>query len=176
MEKKDTNLRHRIKSWQLSNDMPQDKATEVLLEVSKALNKKKIKFLLLFGTALGAYRDNAFISWDWDIDIGIKIEDRDATYEALNQSSLEFLRDFEDIFTFGKHNIPVDFYCLNKKDDGRYWCYDEYSIPADQIEKKYSKIDFCGSKFNLVNDPVRYFTRLYGASWQTPIKGNHAKV
>ncbi len=46
-------------------------ALEALREVKKVFDKYNIEFWLDCGTLLGAIRDQKFISWDCDIDLGV---------------------------------------------------------------------------------------------------------
>ena len=49
---------------------------EALNNICDILSQSKIKYFLDQGTLLGVVRDNDFISWDDDIDIGIVIENK----------------------------------------------------------------------------------------------------
>jgi len=50
--------------------MDESRAVSVLSEVKKILDYQKIEFWLESGTLLGAIRENKFIEWDYDIDLG----------------------------------------------------------------------------------------------------------
>ena len=53
------------------------KCKKFLTEVRDILNENNISYFLLFGTLLGAYRENDFIKHDRDIDIGILGESKE---------------------------------------------------------------------------------------------------
>ncbi|GAH36771.1 unnamed protein product, partial [marine sediment metagenome] len=48
-----------------------DKAQKDLREIKKVFDANNTEFFLLFGTCLGAVRDQNIIAWDYDIDIGV---------------------------------------------------------------------------------------------------------
>ena len=49
----------------------QDDAKSLLLDVKEVFDKNGMEFFLVFGTLLGAYRENNFIKHDTDIDIAV---------------------------------------------------------------------------------------------------------
>lgn len=69
----------------------QQKCKEALQYVKEMGEKYNLRYYLIAGSVLGAVRHNGFIPWDDDIDIGIRIEDRER---------------FEHII---KKNLPNDF-------------------------------------------------------------------
>ena len=48
---------------------------ELLLELKRICGEYNIKYFLIYGTCLGAIRQNGFIPWDDDLDIGMLRED-----------------------------------------------------------------------------------------------------
>ena len=73
-----------------------------MLEIMKAIHafcvRKNIRYVLLYGSLLGAVRHNGFIPWDNDMDIGIPRPD----YDRL----LELLKGGEKI---GEHYYPLHY-------------------------------------------------------------------
>lgn len=57
--------------------MNHEKAFEDLLDIKDVFNKVGIKFWLLWGTLIGAIRENDFMPHDHDIDLGMYFEDTD---------------------------------------------------------------------------------------------------
>jgi len=70
--------------------MNEDNAKFMLEEVRKILISNSIKYWLDCGTLLGAVRDNKFIPWDSDIDIGVFLEDFLDVYNAFNKLPSDF--------------------------------------------------------------------------------------
>lgn len=52
-------------------NLHQEKIFEIMIQIDKLCRKYNIKYSLLGGTMLGAYRHKGFIPWDDDADIGI---------------------------------------------------------------------------------------------------------
>jgi phosphorylcholine metabolism protein LicD len=67
--------------------MKMDKKTAVkmLRQVKEVLDKHDVEFWLDYGTLLGAIRDNEFIPWDSDIDLGIWYKDFDKVNNACKE-------------------------------------------------------------------------------------------
>lgn len=61
----------------------QDLAMKTLNEVHRVCEKNNIQYFLAFGSLLGAVRDGGQIPWDYDVDICVRINDREALIEAL---------------------------------------------------------------------------------------------
>ena len=81
---------------------------EVMLGIMKAIHtfcvQNNIKYILLYGTLLGAVRHKGFIPWDNDMDIGIPRPDYDKLVTLLNSGK-----------TIGEH-----FYHLHYTNDDNY--------------------------------------------------------
>lgn len=169
-----------VKKYQNDNPLDQDNSKSLLLDLSGTLDLLGVDYWLVFGTALGAYRDNQFIPWDTDIDVAMFFTDRKKLIKsigALEEMGIQLVRDIGDILTFIRDNIPIDIY-LFRKERKVYSCqrirssnkHPTYTIPCSQIDQCFHEIDFCGKKFNLVNNPDKYLTRLY-KDWKTPMDG-----
>ena len=106
-------------------DMPT--AESLLKEAKMILNQLGIDFFLRHGTCLGAVRDQAFIPWDDDLDLGSVIglhgftEDQvepvitafeDRGYFAKLECYKEYLS-----ATFMKSKIRIDWMCYRMVDD-----------------------------------------------------------
>lgn len=153
-----------------------------LCEVSECLTKHGLKHWLSHGTILGAYRDNALIPWDDDVDLGLDysqrhlmkpVEDemRERGYfvpedgvEGMPHYDTVFIRDGEKIECwwfekFGDHYIYDKPRCGNTlKHDAKY--YDELK-----------EFKFRGRYFRIPNHIEDYLVMMYSADWMFPQKG-----
>jgi len=163
-----------------------------LLILKKILDGLSVTFWLDCGTALGAYRQNAFISHDIDIDIGVLGEDDKKIPEivkALQKESLNYLHVKEHPCGRGKQisgilgTIPFDIYFYYKRGDERMRLFFDESngktnyIPCifpSRLFEKFERIDFMdyGVEFNLPS-PVDKFLECNYGDWRTPQKNFH---
>ena len=163
-------------------------ATGILLTLKRAFDRCDLTFWLAFGTALGAYRDGGFISYDTDIDVGIFHNDMDKLFgatELMLADGLPPVRVFSLIDTgvknpkdiiggisYGRDEEYVDVY-FNKKINDKYGVLDCHWAPSAQIENL-DKIEFLGEKFNIPSDTEQYLLARYGDDWRVPRSGIHS--
>ena len=115
-----------------------------LIILNEIFEKNDSFFWLEFGTLLGAYRDKAFISHDFDIDLGVLAENR---IENLNEilSSLGFTKSREIIIpeigiteeTYLYYGLHIDLFYFYKVEDDLI-CYSalmDKDLPFDEPEK-----------------------------------------
>ena len=97
-------------------------AATLLLEAKEIMDEHGVVFFLRQGTCLGAIRDNAFIPWDDDLDIG-SIEGLHGFDERMIEPVADSFRargfhvrwsSFygETWLGFMKHNIRIDWLCF----------------------------------------------------------------
>jgi len=70
--------------------MDEKEARHALKKVKQALDKKNIEYWLDAGTLLGAVRENRFIPWDHDIDLGAWLKSYPSLCEACKELSEDF--------------------------------------------------------------------------------------
>ena len=159
---------------------PMDMATaEALLkEAKQVLDRHGVVFFLRHGTCLGAVRDNAFIQWDDDVDIGSVIGLHGLT-EGLVRGAVDVFREhgFDARIQENELHVSVD---LKKSGTQMDWtCYrviDDsiYQWPLVQIpvslHTDLKEIDFLGEKFLVPNPPEQYLRLKYRQEWMIPKK------
>lgn len=144
-----------------------------LLDIKRALDKEGIKFWLMLGTFLGAYRDGSIIPWDDDTDLGIYSEDSSKLIDCRGEFyKMGFDFGFDPgIATLCRGGEHTDFYAFTLEGNERIWLKFRYS--ADDFEAL-NTVRFLGRTWRILNNPERWLTYTYGKDWRTPIKDKKA--
>lgn len=163
-------------------------AIQNLKEISIILTRNNVRNFLVYGSCLGAVREENIIEHDLDTDLGIMAEDW--KFDILRQffeAGYE-IRNIYGMFSYGceiylrKNGIKTDlmfFYKDEKK--GEYWncLWDNNCVngEADKIKHVYPIDNFDGGLgklgnelFNIPKDFRSYLTLVYGKDWITPVK------
>ena len=154
---------------------------ELLLDVKSVLDAHGIEFCLVFGTLLGAYRDNNFIAHDSDIDIGVVGADQAESIRQIihrGEFAKKGIVSFKErMFTLGRDNHYIDIYPFIKYQDSYKsllgFTFIDYKITESDMP--FSEIDFLGEKFKAPADIEKYLIERYGKDWKTPIVDKHAE-
>jgi len=164
-----------------------ESGVEVLIESSKILDKIGVFHWLEFGTLLGVVRDGKLIRHDFDLDLGVFIDDySEDIKDAFSKYGFEYQHGFK-IYddsgreqTFKKSNVCVDlFYFI--KNEATMHCH-IFGMQPDktrkirQVNTKFSgfkEIEFAGKKFNIPKDEIQRLKDTYGDEYTIPIKGWH---
>jgi hypothetical protein len=143
-----------------------------LKEVIKVFDNNNIPYCFIFGTLLGAIRENDFITYDNDIDLAAFWKDRDKILEVVHKElktfTLEqpFLHDINLI----RNNEKIEFWLF--EDVGDKYIYD----PTRCGKVKYDKVffdniinyNFLGMKVKVPSNPKKFLEITYGPTWITP--------
>lgn len=139
-----------------------------------------IKFTLLFGTVLGAIRENDFIEYDTDTDIGIFKEDLEKLLKAIpilldNEFELIRTRAPDDLVTFMRNDeyIDIGIFRLTKKNFIEYYTYQGHLIGREFLDIL-EEIEFLGEKFYVPNNKELYLSKTYGKDWHKPKRNEPA--
>lgn len=155
-----------------------ERASENLKVLKEVLDSHGIRFLLTFGTLLGAIRENDFISHDEDIDIALKEENKDQFLsvlpELLNVGFKLVRFDRNGLYSLMRNNEYIDFYFYKPYKKGQRNCGG--SILLDEFFEDPSKIEFQGLDFYTHSNYIEFLRFVYGDSWKIPkIYNNYAK-
>ncbi len=153
-------------------------AEKLLKEAKQILDQLGLAFFLRHGTCLGAVRDQAFIPWDDDLDIGSIIGMHGLTEELVHKAAAEFekqgftvavkVNELNLSVDMQKYDTQLDWTCYRIIDDSIYQ-WPVLKIPAS-LHENLKEIDFLGTKFMVPNPPEEYFRLKYGPGWETPQK------
>ncbi|MCX2574027.1 LicD family protein [Pedobacter sandarakinus] len=164
-----------------SKTINRERAKENLFLFKEILDKSKVKFLLAYGTLLGAIREGNFIEHDFDTDFIILEEDRasflDLLFELSNAGfvvgryendliSLIRKEEYIDIYFFRKH---LFFYRKSAYYDDNTDIYYTYN----RFLTKTTTLTFLGETFSIPKDFDAYLKHCYGENWRTPIQNLH---
>ena len=155
-------------------------AAENLIALKRIFDAYDIKFTLLFGTALGAIRENDFIDHDTDTDIGIFEIDRSKLLQAIPEildSGFEIIRTKfpDDLVTFMRNDeyIDVGIFRLTTKNRNEYYTYQGHMI-ARKFLDNLDVVNFLGDTFNAPKNVRIYLTKTYGRDWHIPRRNETA--
>ena len=151
-------------------------AKPMLKEAKEILDPLGILFWLRQGTCLGAVRDQAFIPWDDDIDLGSVIglngltEDMIApVFDAFRERGYYVNVESNDRWIAAgmmKASTRIDLTFFRIIDDSIFH-FPFIWIPA-KLFANLKEIEFMDGKYLVPNPPEEYLTAKYGPNWITP--------
>jgi len=157
----------------------------VLRKAAEFLNKHKIKWWLMGGSALGAVREGNHIEHDKDVDIGIAPEQSHAWDLLLKEFGFPLYRkwtyrDQYNELSFKKYGTKIDFFFCYQKGQ-RYWYgafgpdkfgrwgkHSEFlprSFPKSVFEPP-KKLRFREADCYLPRKPEKFVESMYGQDWR----------
>lgn len=145
---------------------------ENLLLIKNKFDENNIKFGLIYGTLLGAIRENDFISHDEDIDLFVLSEDeikfREILFE-LNKNEFELIRyERSGLYSILRKGEYIDFYIMKPYSKGVRWNgADNFILEKFVTETKFIK--FKGEEFLVPKESEKFLEFFYGKEWGTPI-------
>jgi len=159
-------------------------AERLLLEAKEIMDGFGVKFFLRQGTCLGAVRDNAFIPWDDDLDLGVLLQSNGFTEESIEPVLAAFRE--RGYYAPQAESSNSVIYSSVLKDNTRidllfHRIIDEqiYHWPGVWFPVKLfhhlKEITFLGKTFSVPNPPEEYLRIKYGPNWRTPKRLDYAK-
>lgn len=145
------------------------------------IEETDIKYGLIYGTLLGAIRENNFIEHDEDIDIFVLSEYKSDFLRLLGQlkmEGLELVRYNNDVISLMRKNEYIDiFFYVSRNKFGFKKIRvlnNNYEIDAKYLEQ-IKKIDFLGMNISVPQDSEGLLVKIYGKNWKIPIINFNAK-
>lgn len=158
-----------------------EEAKELLDLTKKLFSEQGIRFSLVFGTLLGAVRDNSVINGDEDVDVFVESEaELRNILPFLQQNNLCICRIYEHklySFRIGGSRSYIDVYIKRPIPGiwGVSYCYLSRHVLPKRLIKHLSPLTFLGSTYLAPRNPERFLEFWYGKSWRIPISGDHSK-
>ena len=165
-------------------------AIEVLKEFKQVMEECSAEFFLIYGTCLGAVRDNGFVATDTDIDIGVRHEDLIPKIEELRNAFLckgfevvvfSWPYDYPRAMNIAKHGIVIDIRNFEKNGNTRFLqriSHDRYDIANIYDGEYFDTLDtiyLYGMCFNVPHNVKGYLRQNYG-DWETPDPNFHDSI
>lgn len=142
-----------------------------LLDFKKVMDNNNIKFGLIYGTLLGAIREQNFIEHDEDVDVFVLNEDRVKflnTLFDLEKIGLKVVRYKKDLLSIMRDNDYIDIYFFRKIRNNKRRESD-IILDAHYLESSES-LEFLGERFTIPGRPKALLRFLYGDDWRIPQK------
>lgn len=166
--------------------MDHDKGKALLLAITDVLDRLKVPYFLMQGTALGAYRDGGFTPTERDIDLGILQEHLgDVTALAIETHLHQLGCDTECLLApFSRPRMIVawsdgakaDLVSWTRWRDRRFiatpirpWITEHYCIVHEAaLLENYEEVELFGRRFRVPSPVETYLEREYGPTWHIP--------
>ena len=145
-----------------------------LLDLKEVMDEAGVEFGLIYGTLLGAYRENNFIKHDYDTDLFVLEEfkqDLLDTLPKLIEIGFEVCRYDGLLLSISRNDEYIDFYFFRKS----YFFYRKNSVGLSAKSKYLENtvdFDFLGKHFKIPRNVESFLTELYGKTWNIPIEND----
>ena len=171
---------------------------ETLCEANVACEEANVIMFPAFGTLLGAIRDKGFISYDFDIDLGVAPNVKpEMIHEAMKRHGFKLVKQTyipevgitEE--TYSRKKVGVDvFYYYAEGDDWYAYCplkheykdwkeanvSDGFPVARSYVPKsEFETNDFLGIKIHVPQKAHEWLKDIYSDSYMTPIKNWNSK-
>ena len=151
-------------------------AKENLLLLKNILDKNDIKFWLLYGTLLGAVREQDFITHDTDTDLGMFFSDITKLIEIkphLENEGFQLIRTKypDDLITFMRNDEYIDLGLFRPTSNlfAKFWVYQKNKEKYSYF-KKFDEINLFDTTFLAPYNHLKFLEEHYGKNWRVPIK------
>ncbi len=153
-------------------------AKQNLSDFNKIANKNELKYGLIYGTLLGAVREQDFISHDEDIDLFVLSEQRDLFLSLLfelRKNGFEVVRyDRRGLISIIRGNEYIDIYIFSPLKKGVRVCCGECVLEKYLLNTVY--YDFLSERILVPEDYEEYLQFQYSVDWKIPVYYTDFKV
>lgn len=150
-------------------------ASENLKVLKEYFDKHNLKYVLAFGTLLGAVRDHDFIEHDEDVDLIVFDRDKEEIYNTLysiQEIGFSVVRnDRRGLISIMRKGEYIDLYFFREYRDNLYYCGG--ILCPRQFLDYLTKIEFKGGQYYAPADYEGFLLYRYGKTWRTPIQWNN---
>ena len=167
-----------FKSYKTLQKLDLALAKQMLKEAKDIMDPLGVQFFLRQGTCLGAVRDQDFIPWDDDIDLGCVIglngltEDMiDPVFDAFRDQGYHVNVESNDRWIAAgmiKSSLRIDLTFFRIIDDSIFH-FPMIWMPT-HLFSNLKEIEFMGGNYLVPNPPEEYLRTKYGPNWITPKK------
>ena len=155
-------------------------ATDNLLLFKKIMDENFVSFFLVYGTLLGAVRDQNFIEHDTDTDLGVFYKDKSKFINViplLINNGFEIIRTKEpdDLVTFMRQDeyIDVAIFSPKKLRLRNYFQYQSHIIDEFFLQTL-DEMKFLGHTFKIPSSTEKLLVKNYGKDWNLSKTGEPA--
>lgn len=156
-----------------------------LLEIDRAFKENGATMFLLYGTALGLYRDGKFLPGDDDLDIGsFDADKRDAIAKTLSERGFQISISYTEEKGYHPsemihawHDVHSDIFFFKKSKEGWVAKRAKHEKPFVLLPgtKKLQTVTMAGHEFNVLSPIEEYLDFCYD-DWKDPSKKDHGKL
>ena len=178
----DTEQKIKIKGREfVYNPQKLDRATDIAIDANIAKSNlllfnniaksHNFKFVLFFGTLLGAIREQNFIKNDTDVDIMSKDEEELLNMiPKLQEEGFLFIRHYEGekrvLYSFLRQGVYIDVDIVRSAGKSKYYMAGA-KIPSSFVDDL-KVINFIGESFLIPQEYEKILVMLYGKDWRIP--------
>jgi len=168
---------------------------DTLISMDEAFTEMGVKMFLIYGTLLGAYRDHAFIPYDFDLDVGVMADTLPQNYQSVilqhgfRLLCQNYVKENGSVLieAYEKNGVGIDIYFTRSVNDETYGIYsprkheykewrsanetDGFPVECQIVDKcEFVRSNFLGHDFYMPEKVTDWLRDMYTETYMTPIK------